>query len=364
MSETESEPTLKPKPNCKRRRHSKRCAQTDMHGHTPSGNVDNCLPQPQETLPSNASHTSCPTCPDVHSLFQRLNESLDNNRNNMDIEMDTLLELVNDVSFVALHGQPSSFVSQNQHTASASHGQAGLPSQRDNHRQPEPRNNLNKELDSGDESSDDGEYDPIIPDKSGHGQYPGLHGKVASHTIPKMMSMALRKGVYQDHNTALRWACNAYRRAWKEYCPHVSYCKCPKDLLQTSLTLVSNLCTLIKDQIRKIIRFIYSFKHSSSDEVTMSANRLLAARLGHNTFHCRDTVPKKDQYKHCALTMAIYEVFFWSPDSFLIPDCAPLKEKDKGLPLVVIAFVLTMMQECIEEWATGRYLTQGLNLTT
>ncbi|KAF8593401.1 hypothetical protein BDV93DRAFT_566590 [Ceratobasidium sp. AG-I] len=392
VSETESEPTLKPKPGRKRRRRPKPHVQADMCDNGSNDGANNHPSVPHDARVLGTGHAPSSTCPDNRTIFQYLNESLGGNRNDGDINMDTLLALVNKArheqrshtahpstsratpGFSASHNQSRSFPSHTRPTissassharpaASASHGRAGPASHRGTHHDPEPRSTSNEEPDSSDDSSDD-EYDPIIPDKKGLGRYPGVRGKVASRAIPKMMSTATRKGVYQDHDTAVKWARNAYRRAWKESYSHVIYRECPKDLVQTIITRVSNLRTLVKDRIRKIVRFVYGFEQSASDEATMSANRLLAARLGHNTFHCRDTVPKRDQYEHRALTLAIYEAFFWSPDSFFIPDCPALKERDEGLPLVAVAFVLTMMQECIEEWATGRFLSRDLNLTT
>ncbi|KAF8596811.1 hypothetical protein BDV93DRAFT_513821 [Ceratobasidium sp. AG-I] len=385
VSETESEPTLKPKPGHKRCRRSKPCVQADMRDNGSNHGADNNPSPPHDAHVPGAGHAPLSTHPDNRTIFQRLNELLGGNGNDADINMDTLLALVNDVrreqhscaahpstsraapNFPVSYNHSGSFSSHTRPAGSASHGHAGLASRRGTRHHPEPCSNSNEAPDSGDDSSNDSsndEYDPILPDKTGLGRYPGVRGKVASRAIPKMMSTATRKGVYQDHNTAVKWARNAYCRAWKESYSHVSYRQCPKDLLQTIITRVSNLRTLVKDRIRKIVRFVYGFEPSTSDEATMSANRLLAARLGHNTFHCCDTVPEKNQYEHRALTLAIYEAFFWSPDSFFIPDCPALKERDEGLPLVAIAFVLTMMQECIEEWATGRFLSRDLNLTT
>ncbi|KAF8595749.1 hypothetical protein BDV93DRAFT_564036 [Ceratobasidium sp. AG-I] len=382
VSETESEPTLQPKPGRKRRRRLKHRAKGGTRGNASNGGTKNPPSLSHAAHIPGAGHAPSSARPDTHTLFQRLNESLDRNGSDADIDMDTLLRLVNEVrheqrshathpstsqatpNFPASHNQSGTQPSHSQLATSSSHRRAGPASQRDDHQHPKPNTAAN----SGDELSDDelsdDEYDPMLSNKKGLGRYPGVRGWVASCAIPKMMSTASQKGVYQDHDTAVKWARNAYRRAWKEDSPHILYRECPKDLLQTIITRVYNLCTLVKERIRKIVRFVYGFEQSPSDEATMSANRLLAARLGHNTFHCRDTVPEKNQYEHCALMLAIYEAFFWSPDSFLIPDCPALKQRDEGLPLVAVAFVLTMMQECIEEWATGRFLARDLNLTT
>ncbi|KAG9090566.1 hypothetical protein FS749_000459 [Ceratobasidium sp. UAMH 11750] len=88
-------------------------------------------------------------------------------------------------------------------------------------------------------------------------------------------------------------------------------------------------------------------------EEAMSANRQLVARLGHNTFHCRDLVTDQHQYEHKVFICAICEAYFWYPNSFLIRDEDNIDNLiEEGLPLPAVAFVLTMMQECIQEWQT------------
>ncbi|KAG8733912.1 hypothetical protein FRC10_012063 [Ceratobasidium sp. 414] len=96
----------------------------------------------------------------------------------------------------------------------------------------------------------------------------------------------------------------------------------------------------------------------------LSANRQLVARLGHNTFHCHNFKTDKDQYENKAFIGATCKAYFWYPNSFLICDKAQIdKLIEEGLPLPAVVFVLTMMQECIQEWQTRYMKPQDLNVS-
>ncbi|KAG8744085.1 hypothetical protein FRC12_014879, partial [Ceratobasidium sp. 428] len=222
--------------------------------------------------------------------------------------------------------------------------------------------------DDGDQSDDEDESDvntddedPVDRSWSGLGRYPGTRGKVASRAIPILLVTATLKGVYPDADTAFKWARNAYRRAWKVYCPHIPYKECPYDLLLTISIRISHLHTDVKKRIRDLIAYLFGFKHGTSER-TRLANQELVRQLGHNTFHCR---PGKKQYEHKVFKQAICAAFFWYPRSFLLRNPSILEKLErKGLPLPAVSFVLTMMQESIEEWDSGQHRLRDLHVDT
>lgn len=68
------------------------------------------------------------------------------------------------------------------------------------------------------------------------GKYPGVRKSVASKAIVDLIAKATQRGVYQHQDTLIRWAVNAYRRAWKKYAAHVPYEEAPDDLLKAVRT--------------------------------------------------------------------------------------------------------------------------------
>ncbi|KAG8728409.1 hypothetical protein FRC10_005008, partial [Ceratobasidium sp. 414] len=185
--------------------------------------------------------------------------------------------------------------------------------------------------------------------KTGLGRYPGTRGKAASHAIPKLLSTATRKGIYQEYDTYLKWARNAYHRVWAERYPHLRYKDPPLDLLRTIVLRISGLRTDVKKRIRELIIYLFEFVNPGSSVRLITANQRQFSRLYPNTFHCRDLKTDTDQFEHLVFIRAICVAFFWNQDSFAVRD----HEKFKVLPLPAVAFVLTMMQDCLREWETG-----------
>ncbi|KAG8733864.1 hypothetical protein FRC10_012110 [Ceratobasidium sp. 414] len=398
-SETESEPQLKPKPKRRRRRHhSKRKTPTRNESPEPPAQSSNQRRQ-HPAGEQDAHNTSSAPRRDAYNILVRLNELLEDDVGPNNNEIDSLLRQAADLtpqrqpdqhpsSSHAQHGQhPSS--SRAQHGSSSLRTQTGPssshmwsrpsppharpgPAPDHDRRRRRPARDANSSGHNSEGEAGTGEEtdveatdadNPIAPERSGLSRYPSTWGRVASQAICLLQSTAIQKGVYQGHDTFCKWARNTYHRAWKSFCPHISYKECPLDLLQTIIIRISNLRTEVKKRIRMVIRYLFGFVMGLSEEA-LSANRQLVARLGHNTFHCRNLETDKDQYENKAFVGAICEAYFWYPDSFLIRDEAQMdKLIEEGLPLPAVAFVLTMMQECIQEWQTGYMKPRDLNIT-
>ncbi|KAG9091329.1 hypothetical protein FS749_016629 [Ceratobasidium sp. UAMH 11750] len=372
--ETESEPQLKPKP--RRWRRSKKKTPTGNESPEPASQPSDQRRQ-HPAGERDARDASSTQRRDAYDVLVRLNELLDDEAGPNDKEIDSLLRWAADLALRRQPGQhPSSHAqagpssSRMQPNPSSLHAQPGplssctQPGPRSSCARPGPvpdhdRRRPARDTNSSDDNSEGGAGtgeetdveandadDPIVPERSGLSRYPGTRGKVASRAIRLLLSTAVRKGVYQGQDMCGKWARNAYRRAWKKYCPHIPYKECPLDLLQTIVIRISNLRTEVKKRIRMVIRYLFGFVMGLSEEA-MSTNRQLVARLGHNTFHCRDLA------------------YFWYPDSFLIRDEEHVDNLiEEGLPLPAVAFVLTMMQECIQEWQTGYFKPRDLNVST
>ncbi|KAF8606950.1 hypothetical protein BDV93DRAFT_553407 [Ceratobasidium sp. AG-I] len=200
---------------------------------------------------------------------------------------------------------------------------------------------------------------PVVQDAEGTGlgKYPGYRLKVATKAIVELLATASEKGVYQNQEIYMKWALNCYRRAWRDHAAHVPYMEAPDDLLKTIALRVSWLRTKVKERIRVIVRFKLGFRDPGGSDAIVAANRELFGKIFPNTFHCRNHAFDEDQYEHPAFLTAICEAFFWDSESFAIQ----YYDRFERMPLPAVAFVLTMMQEAIEEWQTGRYHPRDLS---
>ncbi|KAF8730605.1 hypothetical protein RHS02_07657, partial [Rhizoctonia solani] len=68
--------------------------------------------------------------------------------------------------------------------------------------------------------------------------------------------------------------------------------------------------------------------------------------------------PWGGQYQHHAVRWCMAEGLFYAPHA---PVVVYHKYFRPALPIITVAFVLTIMQACIEEWRTGRFVAKHLN---
>ncbi|KAG8777108.1 hypothetical protein FRC12_000549 [Ceratobasidium sp. 428] len=222
----------------------------------------------------------------------------------------------------------------------------------------EPRRARRDTPSADDHAASEDEYDsPVDCSRSGLGKYPGRRGKVASRAIPGLLSVAARKGVFHDHDINMIWAKKEFIRAWRKRYPDVQCPPPPEDLLCTIVLRISGLRTEVKKRIRAVIKFLFKFRNPGSNEARLEANRKHCGHLLPNTFHCKDLITDKDYYEHKIFIEAICEAFFWHQNSFAVRD--PANWQVISLPAV--AFVLTMMQDCIQEWDTGCFRVRENN---
>ncbi|KAG9081241.1 hypothetical protein FRC06_005702, partial [Ceratobasidium sp. 370] len=221
--ETESEPQLKPKPARRRHQHLKRKTPTcnkspelapqpsDQHVQHPVGERDAL------GTPSTRHH-------DAFNMLMRLNKLLDDDAGPNNKEIDLLLHQAGDLApqrqpsqhSLSLRAQPGSLSSRAQPGPSSSRMRPRPPPP---HARPSPTpdhdyrrpvrdansSGHNSEGEAGTREETDVEAtntdDPIVLERFGLSRYPGTRGRVASRAIRLLLSTAVRKGVYQSHDT-------------------------------------------------------------------------------------------------------------------------------------------------------------------
>ncbi|KAG8781258.1 hypothetical protein FRC12_022066 [Ceratobasidium sp. 428] len=396
-SESELEPELKVKTKKKNRKHrhskKKHARPTPSEGNTDPSTHDAHRHPPRDP-PQDASRDSARNGPrdvldpEVREAFRQrkaelyggmetlLDLAMNSNRYSAE-QIEATFELLGRISDpnrpgvieeMNAHAQPHASTSRVSDPGSGSQPRPASQSDQRPARPVRPSDNegvaSGTDDDSEPEPVEQDDDDPVCFDRTGLARYPGLRGKVASRAMPLLMVTATLKGAYPDADTAVRWARNAYIRVWKAHYSDIPFKKCPKHLLKTIMTRISHLRSEVKKRIRELVIYLYKFEHGTSKRV-MAYNKDIVRRLGHNTFHCRDLVPDKHQYEHKFFRRAICVAFFWSTQSFLLRDPKVLERlEEDGLPLPAVTLVLTMMQESIDEWDTGRHRPRDLNLET
>ncbi|KAG8760896.1 hypothetical protein FRC12_009478 [Ceratobasidium sp. 428] len=155
---------------------------------------------------------------------------------------------------------------------------------------------------SGSSSAQSGSESPVDLSRNGLARYPGKRGKVASHAIPHLLAVAIRKGIFQSQDIYFKWARREYIRAWKKLYLKIKYKRPSRHLLRLMAIRISGFRTDVKK------------RNLNADE---------------------------DYYMHQHVYDVISEALFSRPDSPLI-----LHHKDFVLlPLPTVAFVLMMFKQ-------------------
>ncbi|KAG8716066.1 hypothetical protein FRC08_009878 [Ceratobasidium sp. 394] len=341
-SDTEPEPTLRPKP--KKHTNSHPAGPSTIRSSQPGAKPPT---RPQQHAPSHrkSSTVSSASHRDAKAILKQLGDILGGDSGDDDHSiLDRAIELLRHRQrqhsctrpSTSSHHQPGPSTSRHAHCPETPDNMSDTGSH------PAPRTDRSPSVDTDSDSD-------IDLTKSGLGRYPGTRGKAASHAMPRLLSTATCKGIYQDQDTYIKWARNAYRRVWADKYPHIPYKDPPFDLLRTIVFRISGLRTDVKKRIRELIMYLFEFTNPGSSVRLMTANQRRFSELYPNTFHCRDLKTDVKQFEHPAFKRAICVAFFWNQNPFAVRD----HKEFEVLPLPAVAFVLTIMQDCLREWETG-----------
>ncbi|KAG9087551.1 hypothetical protein FRC06_002480 [Ceratobasidium sp. 370] len=132
--------------------------------------------------------------------------------------------------------------------------------------------------------------------------FPGLPRRVTSIAIPELLAEACTEGPFKVFGTMDKWANASYCTVWDREVPDTPFMRLPR-------------------QLRAL-----------------------------------DPANDEDPYEHPGLCKCIAAAFFWGPDALRMAH----HEKFRPIPLPTIAMVLTIIQQCIQEWGTRRHVQTEL----
>ncbi|KAG9077446.1 hypothetical protein FRC06_008906, partial [Ceratobasidium sp. 370] len=126
--------------------------------------------------------------------------------------------------------------------------------------------------------------------------------------------------------------------------------------------LVNNLATgrgRFKDPVRQLVEFKLKLIKPASTPEAVNRNLEIFNAVHLNTFHCTRFSPPYGHYESDLLTQAIALTMFKDPNAVGVVHC----EFFDPMPLTTVAFILAIIQFCIEEWETGHFKARDLSMT-
>ncbi|KAG9094019.1 hypothetical protein FRC06_011271, partial [Ceratobasidium sp. 370] len=187
--------------------------------------------------------------------------------------------------------------------------------------------------------------------------FPGLPRHIASLAIPDLIATACTQGACEVFGMISEWADDAFHDTWDCEVPDEQRIQIPCPLNPLMVRCVSWFRGESKKQGHPAAAFGYSFINPPEDCEDSRYNCLLSAGLLPNSFHFLDPETETDPYENPVLCRCIAAIFFWVPDSLGVV----YHTKFNLIPIPAVAMVLTIMQHCIQEWSTGRFVATDLD---
>ncbi|KAF8598796.1 hypothetical protein BDV93DRAFT_526511 [Ceratobasidium sp. AG-I] len=185
----------------------------------------------------------------------------------------------------------------------------------------------------------------------------GLSGQVLTLGKLSLFGLACARGPYQTRGRLLHWARLVHEETWNTEAPDVPYVAATQSELEVMVNNLASLRGRVKEYLRVVIVTGYGFRQFAVSQEDIQFNRDLYATLCPNNFHCTEFSPRSGHYENEEIFNALAAGLFNGPNSV----GALFEEYFERMPLPVVAFILAMMQFCIEEWSNRWFEPKDLS---
>ncbi|KAG8685851.1 hypothetical protein FRC08_012878, partial [Ceratobasidium sp. 394] len=161
-----------------------------------------------------------------------------------------------------------------------------------------------------------------------------------------LFAFALAEGIYQTRLTFMEWAAEIHYETWKILLPKVPYEAATQAELEVMVNYIATLRGKAKDRLRPIVAHIHKLQHRIASQEDIQRNLNIFNLVYPNSFHCTTYTPcREGHYKNPDIARCIAAALFYAPSSV----GAQFPDYFTGMPLTIVAFILTLWQFCLEE---------------
>ncbi|EUC53506.1 hypothetical protein RSOL_006830, partial [Rhizoctonia solani AG-3 Rhs1AP] len=196
---------------------------------------------------------------------------------------------------------------------------------------------------------------PVLP--FDHPTEPHLE---SAPTHPGLQVRAFTEGAYESEGTYTRWADEEYSDVCNRIVtdPQLRLLVVPPiQLEKTMARRLSNGRTGARQRCRSVIPMGYDLILQPHSRRELKRNRRHVEALLPSNFISLGLVFTRRQFEHPAIETCAVAIYFSGEQS---PGTMFPEKFGPALPLPAVAFVLTMMQVCLEEWSSGRWKHRDL----
>ncbi|KAG9118480.1 hypothetical protein FRC07_006999 [Ceratobasidium sp. 392] len=209
------------------------------------------------------------------------------------------------------------------------------------------------------------ECDPLETDLAGRKRKPsardlfGYQREVILAAKTRLLAYSLKEGALQTRGTFASWSIKCWLEAMAEITPHLDPHSPTSDIQQIMINGLASGRGRFKDPIRSLVQYRLDFIKSAMTTEEINHNLEVFNSVHPNSFHCLRQNPDYGHYENPLLTHAIAATVFANPNAPGAVHC----EMFNPVPLTTVAFVLAIVQFCLEEWETGQFQARDLSMT-
>ncbi|KAG9121338.1 hypothetical protein FRC07_002732 [Ceratobasidium sp. 392] len=188
----------------------------------------------------------------------------------------------------------------------------------------------------------------------------GIDRQILTLAKIHLFAYAIFEGAWQTRATFLLWAEAVYYATWQMELPTTPFVKPPHEYLEIMVNGLATARGKCKEHARSFTEHVHGFVRRMMDQRVIQENLNKFNLLFPNNFHCASYCPREGHYESPNIPHAIASMLFHSPSSVgnLFPDYFV------KMPLTMVAYVLTIRQFSIEEWASGTHQNGNLGMAS
>ncbi|KAG8777367.1 hypothetical protein FRC12_000417 [Ceratobasidium sp. 428] len=175
----------------------------------------------------------------------------------------------------------------------------------------------------------------------------------------RLLAHSLKEGALQTRGTFAGWSIKCWLDSMAEVTPHLDPHPPTSDIQQIMINGLASGRGRFKDPVRSLVEYRCDFIKPATTAEEINHNLAVFKSLHPNSFHCLRQNPDYGHYENPLLTHAIAATVFANSNA----PGAVHPEMFNPVQLTTVAFVLAIIQFCLEEWETGQFQARDLSMT-
>ncbi|KAG9104667.1 hypothetical protein FRC07_009756, partial [Ceratobasidium sp. 392] len=175
----------------------------------------------------------------------------------------------------------------------------------------------------------------------------------------RFLAHTLKEGALQTRGTFAEWSIKCWLEAMEQVAPHLDPHPPSPAIQQIMINSLVSGRGRFKEPVRSLVQYKLRFYKPPMSVEEVNHNLEVFSSAHPNAFHCLRRDPVYGHYEGALLTQAIAATLLANPNSPGASHC----EMFNPVPLTAVAYILALIQFCLEEWETGHFVPRDWSMT-